>query len=51
VSRTFRSLTMRGIIKVRDRRHVRILDRTAFEKIAGDPIEESAVASALPMRR
>jgi len=25
VSRTFRSLTMRGIIKVRDRRHVRIL--------------------------
>jgi CRP/FNR family transcriptional regulator, anaerobic regulatory protein len=51
VSRTFRSLTMRGIIKVRDRRHVRILDRTAFEKIAGDPIEESGVASALPMRR
>ena len=51
VSRAFRSLTMRGIIKVRDRRHVRILDRTAFEKISGDPIEEPAVASALPMRR
>jgi CRP/FNR family transcriptional regulator len=34
VSRAFRSLTTRGVIKVRDRRHVRIVDRTAFEKIA-----------------
>jgi CRP/FNR family transcriptional regulator len=44
VSRAFRTLTARGIIKVRDRRHVRIMDRSAFEKIAGDPMEESAVA-------
>ena len=39
VSRAFRSLATRGVIEVRDRRHVRILDRAAFEKIAGDPIE------------
>jgi CRP-like cAMP-binding protein len=42
VSRAFRSLTTRGIIKFRDRRHVRIVDRSAFEKIAGDPPEQSA---------
>ena len=39
VSRAFRSLTTRGVIKVRDRRHVRIIDRTALENIAGDPAE------------
>ena len=33
VSRTFRSLIRRGIIKVRDRRHVAVVDRTAFQKI------------------
>ena len=32
VSRAFRSLTTRGIIKVRNRRHVRIIDRDAFEE-------------------
>lgn len=37
VSRAFRTLTIRGIIKVRDRHHVRIVDRSGFEKIAGDP--------------
>jgi len=37
VSRAFRSLTTRGIIKLRDRGHVRIVDRDAFDKIAGDP--------------
>jgi CRP/FNR family transcriptional regulator len=37
VSRAFRSLTTSGVIKVRDRRHVRIIDRAAFDKIAGDP--------------
>jgi CRP-like cAMP-binding protein len=37
VSRAFRSLTTRGIIRVRDRHHVRIVDRSGFEKIAGDP--------------
>jgi CRP-like cAMP-binding protein len=43
VSRGFRSLVTRGVIKFRDRRHVRIIDRSAFEKIAGDPIEEPAI--------
>ena len=37
VSRAFRTLTKRVIIRVRDRHHVRIVDRSAFEKIAGDP--------------
>ena len=37
VSRAFRALTTRGVIKLRDRRHVRIVDRDAFEKIAHDP--------------
>jgi len=36
VSRAFRSLTARGIIKSRDRWHLRIIDRAAFEKIADD---------------
>jgi CRP/FNR family transcriptional regulator len=43
VSRAFRSLTARGVIRVRNRRHVRIIDRAAFEKIAGDPVELSTV--------
>jgi CRP/FNR family transcriptional regulator, anaerobic regulatory protein len=33
VSRAFRTLTARGIIKVRDRRHVKIVDRNTFDKI------------------
>jgi CRP-like cAMP-binding protein len=37
VSRAFRTLTTREIIRVRDRHHVRIMDRSGFEKIAGDP--------------
>ncbi len=37
VSRAFRTLTAHGVTKHRDRRHVRIIDRKAFEKIvAGD---------------
>lgn len=43
VSRAFRSLTTRGIIKVRDRRHVSVIDRATFDKIAGDPIEPTVV--------
>ena len=39
VSRAFRSLTTRSIIKVRDRRHVSIIDRATFDQIAGDPVE------------
>jgi CRP/FNR family transcriptional regulator len=38
VSRAFRSLSTRGVIRVRDRRYVKISDRAVFEKIAGDPI-------------
>lgn len=37
VSRAFRSLVTRGVIKLRDRRHVSIIDRGAFERIAGEP--------------
>lgn len=43
VSRAFRNLTTRGIIKVRNRRHVKIIDRPAFERIAGDPVEPLTV--------
>jgi CRP-like cAMP-binding protein len=46
VSRAFRSLTTRGIIKVRNGRHVRITDRNGFEKITGDPVE--ALGSVQP---
>ena len=46
VSRAFRSLTTRGVIGVRDRRHVRITDRGAFEKIAGDPVEPPQTVAA-----
>ena len=35
-SRAFRGLTATGIIKFRDRSHLKILDRDAFEKIAGE---------------
>jgi CRP-like cAMP-binding protein len=41
VSRAFRSLTTRGIIKVRNGRHVRITDRDGFEEMADDRIEAS----------
>ena len=53
VSRAFRSLNTRGVIKVRNRRHVRITNRSAFEKIAGDPIETPGdpVAERPPMRQ
>jgi CRP/FNR family transcriptional regulator len=36
VSRAFRVLTARGIIKSRDRRHLKIADRGTFDKIAAD---------------
>jgi CRP/FNR family transcriptional regulator, anaerobic regulatory protein len=48
VSRAFRALTTRGIIKLRDRGHVRIVDREAFDKIAGDP--PATAPTALPSR-
>jgi CRP/FNR family transcriptional regulator len=46
VSRAFRALIARGIIKVRDRRHVSIIDRNTFDKIAGDPLATQAIASS-----
>ena len=36
VSRGFRALAARRVIKIRDRRHVKIIDRKAFAKLAGD---------------
>jgi hypothetical protein len=36
VSRGFRSLAAHRIIKNTDRRHVKIIDRKAFEKLAAD---------------
>ena len=48
VSRAFKALTTRGVIKVRDRGHVRIVDRGAFDKIAGDP--PAPLGIALPSR-
>jgi len=37
VSRAFAALTARGIIALRDRNHVRIADRSAFERLLADP--------------
>jgi CRP-like cAMP-binding protein len=34
VSRGFRTLAKRGVIRTRDLRHVKIIDRTSFEKLA-----------------
>ena len=45
VSRAFRTLTTRGVIKIRDRGHLRIIDRDAFDKIAGDPPAPIALPS------
>ena len=36
VSRAFRGLTARGIVKIRDRQHLTIVDRSTFDKIAAD---------------
>jgi CRP-like cAMP-binding protein len=46
VSRAFRALTTRGVIRLRGRGYVRIVDRDAFDKIAGDP--PAPLATALP---
>jgi CRP-like cAMP-binding protein len=48
VSRAFRTLTIRGVIKVRNRRYVKVVDRTTFEKIAGDPVEPCAELAGHP---
>ena len=36
ISRAFRTLTARGILNVRNRRHVKVIDRSAFEAITHD---------------
>jgi hypothetical protein len=43
VSRAFRSLSVQGIIKCLDRRHLKILDRAAFEAIPGRCLSESTL--------
>jgi CRP/FNR family transcriptional regulator len=45
VSRAFRSLASRGIIKMQNRRHVRIVDRIQFERVAGEPTLPSSIKS------
>jgi len=46
VSRAFRMLTARGILQSRDRRHVKIIDRAAFEKLAGDAKQDTPARAA-----
>lgn len=46
VSRTFGSLVRRNVIKFRDRRHVNITDRIAFDKILANGIVRRAVRNA-----
>jgi CRP-like cAMP-binding protein len=36
ISRAFRTLTARGILKIRDRRHVKIVERSRFEALTHD---------------
>jgi len=36
ISRAFRTLTTRGVLQVRNRQHVKIIDQRAFEKLAND---------------
>jgi CRP-like cAMP-binding protein len=45
VSRAFRSLAARGIIKVRNRRYISIADRGAFERILSNPHKVEIVGS------
>jgi CRP-like cAMP-binding protein len=51
VSRAFRRLDTQGVIKVRNRRHVSVVDRRAFEKTAGDAIENPAIDSRMRLSR
>jgi CRP-like cAMP-binding protein len=36
ISRAFRALTTRGVLQVRDRQYVKIVDQRAFEKLTSD---------------
>ena len=51
VSRAFRSLAEQGIIKLRNRGHVRIVDRRAFEEIVGGPVDLPGYGIAEPLPR
>jgi len=46
VSRGFRAPAERGVIRCRDRRHVGIIDRRAFEKLAHEPEAAAAARTA-----
>jgi CRP/FNR family transcriptional regulator len=41
ISRAFRSLTTRGILQLRNRRHVKIIDQLAFEKLTSGRREKA----------
>lgn len=43
VSRGFRDLTAQRVIRIRDRRHVKIIDRKAFEKLIGETSKPARV--------
>ena len=42
VSRAFRALADTGVISYRNRRHVKVVDRRAFEKLAKFSVEGTA---------
>jgi CRP/FNR family transcriptional regulator len=44
VSRAFRTLTMQGVISCRNRHHVKVVDKTAFEKIADTRVPKASAA-------
>jgi CRP-like cAMP-binding protein len=39
ISRAFRALTTRGVLQVRNRQHVKIIDQRAFDKLTNDQQE------------
>jgi CRP-like cAMP-binding protein len=47
VSRSFRTLTNRGVITIRDRRHVKIVDRYQLENIASDVETRTSPSTAV----
>ena len=49
ISRAFRALAARGILKARNRRHIKIIDRPAFEAIGGGPMGSHPSRARAPM--
>ncbi len=39
VSRAFHALAAKGIVQTRNRKHVKIIDRAAFDKLAGNVVD------------